>query len=155
MSLSKLLLCALLFSLVASTAKADSVAPLGVASAYNLVALGTVSANGVTILKGTISTQADVTGRMAAADQVLIGTTIGSSLNGDPYGALAAYGLVSTNGLVAGQTFNMNGGGNAFAPGSNGNINFNDGGHRVTSGSSGIATSQGISVYFQPSLSKS
>ncbi len=111
---------------------ADTAAPFGVASAYNLVALG--SSN----LDGTISTQADVTGRAAAADQILAGTTYGSTLNSDPYGALATFGLVSTNGLMAGQTFNMNGGGNAYAPGTNGNINFNDGGHRVTSGSSGI-----------------
>jgi choice-of-anchor A domain-containing protein len=75
---------------------------------------------------------------VAAADQVLVGTTIGSSLNGDPYGSYAAYGLVSTNGLVAGQSFNMNGGGSAYAPGANGNINFNDGGQRVTGGGSGI-----------------
>ncbi len=117
---------------------ADSVAPFGVASAYNLVALGTVDSNGATLLHGTISTQADVTGRIAAADRVLVGTTVGSSLNADPYGSLATYGLVSSNGLVAGQSFNMNGGGNAFAPGSDGNINFNDGGHRGTTGSSGI-----------------
>ena len=66
---------------------------------------------------GTISTQADVTGRAAAADQILAGTTYGSTLNSDPYGALATFGLVSTNGLMAGQTFNMNGGGNAYALG--------------------------------------
>ncbi|MCU1322053.1 MAG: hypothetical protein JWM43_1702 [Acidobacteriaceae bacterium] len=122
----------------AAAAHADSLAPFGVASAYNLVALGTVDSHGVTVIAGTIGTNADVTGRVAAADKVLYGTTIGSSLNNDPYGSLATYGLVSTNGLVAGQSFNMNGGGNAFAPGSNGNINFNDGGHRVASGSSGI-----------------
>lgn len=119
-------------------AHADSVAPFGVASAYNLVALGTVDSHGATVLAGTISTSADITGRVAAADRVLSGTTIGSSLNNDPYGSLATFGLVSTNGLVAGQTFNMNGGGNVFAPGSNGSINFNDGGHRVATGSSGI-----------------
>lgn len=116
---------------------ADTV-PFGVASAYNLVALGTVDSNGNQVIAGTIGTNADVTGRVAAADMVLTGTTIGSSLNADPYGSLASFGLVSTNGLVAGQTFNMNGGGNVYAPGTNGNINFNDGGHRVTSGSSGI-----------------
>src|SRR5450756_2604606 len=112
-------------------AKADS-APFGVASAYNLVALGTST------IAGTIGTTADVTGRMAAADRVLYGTTIGSSLNADPWGSLASYGLVSTNGLATGQSFNMNGGGNVYAPGTNGNINFNDGGHRVASGPSGI-----------------
>ena len=119
-------------------ARADSLAPFGIASAYNLVALGTVDSHGATLIAGTISTSADVTGRVAAADRILVGTTIGSNLNSDPYGALATFGFVSTNGLVAGQTFNMNGGGNAYAPGTNGNFNFNDAGHRVTSGGSGI-----------------
>ena len=117
--------------------KADTV-PFGIASAYNLVALGTVNGSGNTLIAGTIATNADVNGRVAAADQVLLGTTIGSTLNSDPWGSLATFGLVSTNGLVAGQTFNMNGGGNVFAPGTNGNINFNNGGTRVGTGSSGI-----------------
>ncbi len=121
----------------ATVCKADPV-PFGVASAYNLVALGTVDAQGNVLLAGTISTSADVTGRVAAADQVLTGTTIGSGLNADPYGSLATFGLVAANGLGAGQTFQMNGGGNVYAPGMAGTINFNDGGTRVTSGSSGI-----------------
>jgi choice-of-anchor A domain-containing protein len=112
--------------------------PFGQASAYNLVALGTVNSSGNTVIAGTIATNADIGGRIAAADQVLIGTTIGSGLNSDPWGAAATYGMVSTNGLAAGQIFNINGGGNVFAPGSNSTINFNDGGMRVTSGSSGL-----------------
>ncbi len=120
------------------SARADSLAPFGIASAYNLVALGTVDSHGNTLIAGTISTSADVTGRMAAADKILVGTTVGSNLNSDPYGALATFGFVSTNGLAAGTQFNMNGGGNAYAPGTNGNFNFNDGGHRVTTGGSGI-----------------
>lgn len=137
MKIMQLLLIPVGLFAVVGAGYADTV-PFGVASAYNLVALGTVDANGNTVLAGTIGTNADVTGRVAAADMVLTGTTIGSSLNADPYGSLASFGLVSTNGLVAGQTFNMNGGGNAYAPGTNGSFNFNDGGHRVTSGSSGI-----------------
>lgn len=112
--------------------------PFGQASSYNLVALGTVDANGNTVIAGTIATNADIGGRVAAADSVLIGTTIGGGLNSDPFGASASYAVVSTNGLAAGQIFNINGGGNVFAPGSNGTINFNDGGIRVTSGSSGL-----------------
>ena len=112
--------------------------PFGQASAYNLVALGTVDSSGNTVIAGTIATNADIGGRIAAADQVLIGTTIGSGLNTDPWGAAAIYGMISTNGLAPGQIFNINGGGNVFAPGSNGTINFNDGGMRVTSGSSGL-----------------
>jgi len=135
MSINKLALTVLFLGLLSTGAFADPVAPFGVASAYNLVALGTT---GPSAIDGTIGTNADVTGRAAAADQILFGTTFGSSLNNDPWGSLATYGLVSTNGLVAGQNYNMNGGGNVYAPGTNGNINFNDGGHRVTSGSSGI-----------------
>ncbi len=109
-----------------------STAPFGVLSAYNVVALGD------TVLTGNISDSADITGRVAAANMVLSGTTFGSSLNADPYGSLSTYAVVATNGLAAGQSYNINGGGNVFAPGSNGNINFNDGGHRVTTGSSGL-----------------
>jgi choice-of-anchor A domain-containing protein len=135
MSINKLALTVLFLGLLSTGALADSVAPFGVASAYNLVALGTT---GSSPIAGTIATNADVTGRAAAADQILTGTTFGSSLNNDPWGSLATYGLVSTNGLIAGQNYNMNGGGNVYAPGTNGNINFNDGGIRVTTGSSGV-----------------
>jgi choice-of-anchor A domain-containing protein len=69
---------------------------------------------------------------------VLTGTTIGSSLNGDPWGSLATFDLVSTGGLNPGEQFNINSHGNAYAPGTNGSFNFNGGGHRVTTGSSGI-----------------
>jgi choice-of-anchor A domain-containing protein len=112
--------------------------PLATASAYNLIALGTVDSTGNTLIHGTIATNGDVTGRVAAADEVLVGTTIGSKLNSDPWAAYATFGMVSANGLASGQTFNMNGGGNAFAPGTNGTINFNDAGMRVMAGSSGI-----------------
>jgi choice-of-anchor A domain-containing protein len=135
MSINKLAVTALFLGFLSTGALADPVAPFGVASAYNLVALGTT---GPSAIAGTIGTNADVTGRAAAASQILIGTTFGSSLNNDPWGSLATFGVVSTNGLAAGQNYNMNGGGNVYAPGTNGNINFNDGGHRVTSGSSGI-----------------
>ena len=85
------------------------------------------------IIAGNISTNADVTGRVAAANKITVGTTIGSSLNSDPYGSAAVYDFVSTNGLNAGAQFNLNSHGNAYAPGSNGNFNFNGGGHRVRS----------------------
>lgn len=137
MTMKKAIFLMSVLCVVPAVCKADAV-PFGTASAYNLVALGTVDASGNTVIAGTIATNADVNGRVAAADQVLIGTTIGSTLNSDPWAAYATYGVVSTNGLIAGQTFNMNGGGNVFAPGTNGNINFNNGGMRVTSGVSGI-----------------
>ncbi|MDE3104988.1 MAG: choice-of-anchor A family protein [Acidobacteriota bacterium] len=123
--------------LLPAVSKADAV-PFGAASAYNLVALGTVDSNGNTVLAGTIATNADIGGRVAAADQVLLGTTLGSALVTDPFASQATYALVSPNGLPAGQSFNINGGGNVFAPGSSANINFNNGGSLVTTGSSGI-----------------
>jgi choice-of-anchor A domain-containing protein len=121
-----------------SACKADGSARFGVVSAYNLVALGTVDSQGNSVIVGNISTNADVTGRMAAAGMILTGTTIGSSLNGDPWGSLASFDLVSTGGLNRGEQFNINSHGDAFAPGSNGSFNFNGGGRRVTTGSSGI-----------------
>jgi choice-of-anchor A domain-containing protein len=111
---------------------------LGVANAYNLVALGTVNSQGNTVIAGNISTSADIGGRVAASNMVLTGTTIGSTLNADPFGSLATFDLVSTNGLNAGEQFNINSHGNVFAPGTNGSFNFNGGGHRVSTGSSGI-----------------
>jgi choice-of-anchor A domain-containing protein len=118
--------------------KADGLAPFGVASAYNLVALGTVDSHGNAVIAGNIATNADITGRVAAAGMVTSGTTIGSNLYSDPWGSLAPYDLVSTGGLNAGEQFNINSHGNVFAPGSNGNFNFNGGGHRVSTGTSGI-----------------
>jgi len=137
MLIKKLLLLTVAFSLSAGISHASSL-PFGIASAYNLVALGTVDANGHTLIAGNISTNADVTGRVAAANQITVGTTIGSSLNSDPFGSAAMYDFVSTNGLNSGEQFNLNSHGNAYAPGSNGHFNFNGGGHRVTSGPSGI-----------------
>src|ERR1700754_1144252 len=121
-----------------SVCKADGVAPFGVASAYNLVALGTVNSQGNTIIAGNIATSADITGRVAAAGMVLNGTTIGSNLYADPWGSQASFDVVSTGGLNPGEQFNINSHGNVYAPGSNGNFNFNGGGHRVSTGSSGI-----------------
>jgi len=85
-----------------------------------------------------MSPQADVTGRLAAAGMVTAGTTVGSNLYADPWGSQASFDLVSTGGLNAGEQFNINSHGNVYALGSNGSFNFNGGGHRVTSGSSGI-----------------
>lgn len=124
-------------SALSAISHADSL-PFGAASAYNLVALGSVNSSGGTILAGNIGTSADVTGRVAAASMITVGTTIGSSLNSDPFGASAPFDVVAANGLSAGTQFNINSHGNVYAPGTNGNINFNGGGHRVTNGSSGI-----------------
>jgi choice-of-anchor A domain-containing protein len=120
---------------------ADSIAPFGTASAYNLVALGTVDALGNTLLAGNIIGGPDVTGRIAAAGTITNSNlSVGSTLNSDPWGALAIYGVVATGGLGNPTQINMGGGGSAYAPGSNGTIYFNDGNSfsRVTSGPSGI-----------------
>jgi choice-of-anchor A domain-containing protein len=90
------------------------------------------------VFAGNISTNADITGRVAAVGVVTNGTTIGSNLYSDPWGSLAPYDLVSTGGLNAGAQFNINSHGNVYARGSNGNFNFNGGGHRVGTGSSDI-----------------
>jgi len=68
MSINKLVLFVLFLGFLSTGALADTVAPFGVASAYNLVALGTT---GSSPIAGTIATNADVTGRAAAADQIL------------------------------------------------------------------------------------
>ena len=131
----KVVLFSAVLAAIPSVCLADSVAPLGVASAYNLVALGY---NGI---DGSIIANTDVTGRIAAASTVSGSMTLGSSLNSDPWGSNATYGLVATTGLGSGTQINMNGGGKVYAPGSNGNINFNEPASqsgRVTSGSSGI-----------------
>jgi choice-of-anchor A domain-containing protein len=120
---------------------ADSL--LGAAAAYNLVALGTVDAQGNTVIAGNINTQADITGRIAAANMVLSGTTVGSAFqNGgaaDPFGSSGSYSIVAGNGVASGTTFNINGGGNVYDPGGNGHFNLNKGGTTIiTSGPSPI-----------------
>jgi choice-of-anchor A domain-containing protein len=98
-----------------------------------------VDSGGNTVIAGNITDNSDITGRIAAANIISGSMTIGSALNGDPYGSSAAFGLVATNGLGSGTQINMNGGGNAYAPGaSNSNFNFNDGGTLSTSGPSGL-----------------
>jgi hypothetical protein len=75
-------------------------APFGVASAYNLVALGYGST------AGNISTSADVEGRIAAANDVTGATTIGSNLGSDPYGSLAGgYAMVAGVGVTTSSYF--------------------------------------------------
>jgi len=138
MKIKLLSLFAVTLAALPSVCKADGVAPFGVASAYNLVALGTVDSHGNTVIAGNISTNADVTGRIAAAGMVLNGTTVGSNLYNDPWGSQAPFDVVSTGGLNPGEQFNIDSHGNAYAPGTNGNFNFNGGGHRVSTGSSGI-----------------
>jgi len=102
-------------------------APFGVASAFNLVALGTVNAHGQTLIAGNIATPSDVEGRIAAANQVSQASTIGGNLRGDPYGSLASgYALVAAGGVTAGGNLNIDGGGNVYAPTNNSSYNWNE-----------------------------
>jgi choice-of-anchor A domain-containing protein len=112
--------------------KAD---PFGVASGYNLVALGTVTSGGK-LAGGTINDGADITGRIAAAGLISNISTIGSSLNSDPYKNDATFGGVTydvvAGGGLKGQSININSHGDVFAnPTVNASFNFNGGGHLV------------------------
>lgn len=113
--------------------------PFGVASAYNLFAVGTADSHGNTLIAGNVNTSADVTGRIAAAGTILNVTTLGSTLNSDPYGALAPFDLIGNQGINVGNSVNVNSHGNVYGqPPVNTHFNFNGGGHLVTTGGSGI-----------------
>ncbi len=131
MNLHKLVLAAAALAALPAVCHADSL--LGMAGAYNLVALGTVGANGTTAIAGNIGTQADITGRIAAANMVLDGTTIGSTFQNNRSGSAGMYALVAGNGVASGTQFNINGGGNVYSSGTNGSFNLaNEGGGTVT-----------------------
>jgi choice-of-anchor A domain-containing protein len=126
-------------ALATSFACKAGASPFGIASAYNLFAVGTVNAQGNTVIAGNINDTADINGRVAAANVILNLTTIGGSLNLDPFGALAPFDLVGENGINVGNSININSPGNAYGVPSPGtHINFNGGGHLVTTGGSGI-----------------
>jgi choice-of-anchor A domain-containing protein len=119
---------------VSAVCYADT-ATFGVASAYNLVALGYGST------AGNIGTTADVEGRIAAANQITQATTIGSTLGSDPYGSLANdYAMVAGTGITATNYFNVNGGGNVYTPANSASYNWNESpkGSLVTTGSDPI-----------------
>jgi choice-of-anchor A domain-containing protein/uncharacterized repeat protein (TIGR01451 family) len=95
---------------VNAKASSATTSPLGIANAYNLVAL-----------KGNISDAADITGRIAAAGQVTLATTIGTALrDGDPYLASASadggpWAIVAAAGIPTSDSFNINAGGNVYS----------------------------------------
>ncbi len=93
---------------------------LGLANGYNLISL-----------TGDISDSADITGRIAAAGQVLQATTIGSALRtSDPYLGFALgnggpWAIVAGGGIPTSNAFNINAGGNVFSStATNANFNF-------------------------------
>ncbi|MGH9605649.1 MAG: choice-of-anchor A family protein [Terracidiphilus sp.] len=104
-------------------------APLGAASAFNLVALGTVNARGKTVIPGNVGTSSDVGGRIAAANDITEATAVGSELgsSSDPFGwAANGYVMVAGTGVTATGYFNINGGGNVYALANSANYNWNE-----------------------------
>jgi choice-of-anchor A domain-containing protein len=135
MHLQKIVFFAALSLSLPVVAHADPVPPFGAASAYNLVALGSST------YAGNITAGADVTGRVAANGTLTggtYGTTIGSNIANDPYGSSADFAAVATS-LTAGSTLYINGGGNTYLPTHTGTtIDYNDGGHNLTTGANGL-----------------
>jgi len=130
----------LLIVALAATPLVCKAGPFGVASGYNVVALGTVNSQGTTVLAGTINDSADITGRVAAAGEILNLTTVGSQLNNDPFGNAAtfqgvSYAVVAGGGLNSGLSINVNSPGDVFSTPpvpANTTINFNGGGKLIT-----------------------
>jgi choice-of-anchor A domain-containing protein len=121
MKLKNLIAFAAALAVCPAVCSAGPIPAFGAASAYNLVALGYGN------IAGNISDGADITGRIAAANQVTVATTIGSSLaSNDPFGSSTSYAIVAGNGVAAGSNyFNINGGGNVFST-TTGNFNWNE-----------------------------
>lgn len=115
-----LLLLPLSLTFLSGVSHAESI--LGIASAYNLVALGDGST------AGNINDDSDVGGRVAAAGTVDL-SSVGQSLVNDPNGSLANGYLVAANGgVTSGDNIHVLSAGNAYAPGaSNSNFSFNSG----------------------------
>jgi choice-of-anchor A domain-containing protein len=118
----------LFVSLAATAVRADSV--LGVASAYNLVALD-----------GNISDPSDVGGRVAASGTVYV-AAVGQSLVNDPNASLAnGFLVVAGGGIPSGDQIQVMTNGNIYAPGSNSSnllFNVHPPGSLVTTGPSPI-----------------
>ena len=109
--------------IAAGTASANS-GQFGIASSYNVFSFSGLTDN------------SDIGGRVAAAGVTNGGMTIASGVI-DSYSASAyTYTFYAGGGMSSGETINL-GAGNAFAPGTNGNFNYNGGGsgvqHRDTS----------------------
>jgi choice-of-anchor A domain-containing protein len=116
---------------------ADNVAPFGILSAYNLVALGTSTVVG-NIVGPTTS---DSEGRIAAAGQITHTLNVADKLGSDPWGSLAdGFALVAGGGVnvsPAGGHFTIKGG-NVWASSNNANYYFNEPGTLNVGGTSSI-----------------
>jgi choice-of-anchor A domain-containing protein len=139
MRLKEILVLAVVLSASSLVCKADS---FGIASGYNLVALGVAASPGHVAVAGNIKDGSEVTGRVAAAGTISQIGTIGANLgSNDPFKADATfngttYDLVAGGGFTTGTSINshgsafvVNSNGSAFT---NGGINFNGGGKLVT-----------------------
>jgi choice-of-anchor A domain-containing protein len=120
--------------------------PFGVASGYNLVALGTVNSSGK-LVGGTINDQSEAQGRVAAAGEILNIGTVGSSLNGspgsDPYKGAATFSVnsntftfdvVAEGGIKSGLNITLNSQGSVFADSPNTGVNYNFNGNNNVRG---------------------
>ena len=127
--------CVLSAAFVSALAWAPAYAsPLGFASAYNIVALGSTGPYG---MAGTVYDTSDIGGRVAAAGSI---TSISQAgLNGianDTYGNSSLYTFVSPGGYT-GETVKLTG--NAYAPGAaSGEFDFSGSGSLTTTGPSPI-----------------
>jgi len=118
-------------------ARADSVAPFGILSAYNLVALGSSTVAGNIVGP----TGSDSEGRIAAAGQITHTLNVADKLGSDPWGSLAGgFALVAGGGVnvsPAGGHFTVKGG-SVWASSNNAGYYFNDPGTLVVGGTSPI-----------------
>jgi choice-of-anchor A domain-containing protein len=119
----KIALSVLFFGIVSTPCVGHANSIFGVASAYNLVALGNGS------VAGNISDTSDVGGRVAAAGTVSL-SSVGQSLLNDQNGSLAnGYLVVAGAGVTSGDDIHLLNYGNAYAPGAtSSNFSFNNGG---------------------------
>jgi choice-of-anchor A domain-containing protein len=112
--------------------------PLGVASAYNVIAIGST---GQYAIAGNINTSSDIGGRVAAAGTIVNVSQAGlHTIPNDPYGTPSTFTFVSDGGYT-GQTVKLTG--NAYAPGASSSLfDFQGGGALTNTGMSPIDFSQ-------------
>jgi choice-of-anchor A domain-containing protein len=104
--------------------------PFGVASSYNVVAIGSTGPYAIT---GNITASSDIGGRAAAAGTIENAPQVGlHTIPNDPYGSSGTYTFVSEGGYT-GQTVKLTG--NAYAPGASSSLfDFQGGGTLTNTG---------------------
>ena len=108
--------------------------PFGIASAYNVVAIGSTGTYAIT---GNITTNSDIGGRVAAAGTIVNAPQVGlHTIPNDPYGSAGLDTFVSA-GTYAGQQVHLTG--NAYSPAASSNLfGFSGGGTLTNTGPSPI-----------------